>query len=69
MAIRVRRRQENERAMGELRAIAAAPTVDWLYRLSRHATGVAEAMSEIHGGSYRIAVNHETCLVMIVRKR
>lgn len=67
MAIRVRRKQKNEQAMAEFRAIAAAPTVDWMQQLERHSMGVAEAMGEIHGGRYNVVVNHETCLVMVVR--
>lgn len=55
--------------LDDLRELAKAPTVDWLENLDRHTKGVAEAMTAIHGGRYRIVVCHERCLVMVVPVR
>lgn len=51
----------------KLKALASNPTETWLADLDRHALGVAEAMTAIHGGRYNVVINHETCLVMVVR--
>lgn len=67
--IRFKEKRRNGKAVGELRALAAAPRVDWIQQLAHHARGTAEAMEAIHGGHWNIAVNHETCFVLISRQR
>jgi hypothetical protein len=52
--------------LDELRALAKAPTVDWLDRLDEHCKGVAAVMTEIHGGRYNVVIEHEVRLVMVV---
>lgn len=64
---RKHRLTRNERAMTELRSIATQPAFDWLEQLNYHTECIADIMAEIHGGDYRSAINHETCLVMIGR--
>ncbi len=68
MAIRVRKKTSNEESMAELKAIAAAPSVDWMRLLDYHARGVAAALEAIHGGRWNWSVNHETCFALIVRE-
>lgn len=55
--------------LAELKALADKPTEKtWLADLDLHAKGVAEAMTGIHGGRWRVLVSHENCLVMIARE-
>lgn len=68
MAIRITRKVENEKAMAELKAMAVKPKVDWVRRLNTHSRGVADAMSEIHGGHWRVVINHQTCFVLVSRE-
>lgn len=51
----------------ELRKLATVPSVDWVERLDEHIRGVMDTMEAIHGGDYRFVVNHDVCMVMIMR--
>lgn len=53
--------------LAELKALACKPTVTWEDDLERHIKGVCEAMTNIHGGKWNAMINHEVCLVTIVR--
>lgn len=55
--------------LNELRALAKAPAVNWLADLEKHCAGVADALTAIHGEQYRIVVNHERGMVMVVQVR
>lgn len=56
-----------ENTLANLASMAASPSMEWERRLNFHTKGVADVMADIHGGRYNIVVNHETCLVMVVR--
>jgi hypothetical protein len=52
-------------ALDELRTLAEKPTAPWLHDLDHHCKGVADAMTAIHGGRWRVIVNHRTCFVVV----
>lgn len=58
----------NEKAMAEFKAMAESPTLPWARDLKRHAIGVAETMAKIHGGHWKISINHQTCVILIAQQ-
>ena len=65
--IRYKEKKRNAKTIAELKTLADSPQVDWMRQLAHHSQGVAMAMESIHGGRWNIAINHQHCLVMIVR--
>lgn len=65
---RYKAKTPNEKAIAELKGLAAAPNVDWVQQLERGTRDVVEAMTAIHGGKWNVVVNHRVCLVTIARE-
>lgn len=55
-------------ALDQLRALAKHPPRQWLDDLERHANGVADAMTAIHGGIFNIVINHRAGQVLIAQQ-
>lgn len=64
---RYKAKTPNEKAITELKVLAAAPSKDWSRQLDRGTRDIAEAMTAIHGGQWNVRVNHDRCLVLIAR--
>lgn len=54
--------------MQELASDADKDGEHLLKRLEREAGAVAKTMQSIHGGDWRIRINHDTCFVVVSRK-
>lgn len=65
--IQVKPKQPNQLAMRQLRGTTLAGG-RVLSKLDREARAVANTMQAIHGGKWNVRINHENCLVLIVRE-
>lgn len=54
-------------ALEKLRAIASEPQ-DTAKRIERDAASIARAMASIHGGDWRVQIDHQAGLVAIVQR-
>ena len=69
--IRVRRKyaSRNEEIVAELRDVAgAAPPIDPHMRVKRLTAEVAVAMALIHGGDWRVQIDHAVGFVFVTRR-
>lgn len=57
-----------EEALDRLRAIAAGVwPLDPAMRIERDAASIASAMAMVHGGEWRVQIDHVAGLVLVVR--
>ena len=59
----------NEEIVAQLRASAgAAPPIDYRMRVKRLAAETATLMALIHGGDWRVQVDHDVGLIVVARR-
>lgn len=67
--IRPRYKTRNEQIVAELRNSAGAgPPIDPEMSIKRKTAEIAIAMAVLHGGDWRIQIDHEDCLIVIARR-
>lgn len=63
---RSRYRTKNEEIVAGLREIAgASPPIDPKMKVKRHAAEISTAMALLHGGDWRVVVDHQQGFVLI----
>lgn len=62
--IKTAARQPNEEAMGRLRAIRVG-TAEAHRKIDRDAYSIAAAMQSVHGGEWRVKVDHDAGFVLV----
>lgn len=63
---RSRYRTKNEEIVAQLREAAqAGPPIDPKMKVKRHAAEISTAMALLHGGDWRVVVDHQQGFVLI----
>ena len=69
IAHQIRRREpiSNDSTMKKLKELAGAGVIDPSTTINRCAARIAAEMAKIHGGDYRVQIDHQCHFVLVIR--